>query len=102
MKRKHPLIATNSLENLSPFSNQTPQPPPFGRGRGGHYTLITPLTPFQGGCKPCVYRHSDTLTPLNKNFRSYAREADMIFRENMGRIAAAHVVTIIVPKNVIV
>ena len=91
MKHKHPLIATNSLENLSPFSNQTPQTPPFGRGRGGHYTLMTPLTPFQGGCKPCVYRHSDTLAPLITNFRAYARETSMIFRKNMGRITAAHV-----------
>ena len=95
MKRKHPLIATNSLENLSPFSNQTPQTPPFGRGRGGHYTLITPLTPSEQGCKPCVYRGFSTLTPLNKKFRAHAREAGMIFRENMGRITAAHVVALI-------
>jgi hypothetical protein len=67
-----------------------------GQGWVSHYTLVTPLTPFQGGCKPCVYRHSDTLTPLNQKFsRVRAREADMIFRENMGRIATAHVVALI-------
>ncbi len=30
-------------------------------------TLMTPLTPFSRGCKPSVYRHYGTLTPLNKN-----------------------------------
>ena len=28
-------------------------------------TLMTPLTPFSRGCKPSVYRHYGTLTPLN-------------------------------------
>ena len=66
-----------------------------GQGWVSYYTLVTPLTPFQGECKPCVYRHSDTLAPLNQKFRAHAREASMIFRENMGRIATAHVVALI-------
>ena len=37
-------------------------------------TLMTPLTPFSRGCKPSVYRHYGTLTPLNKKSRAHARE----------------------------
>ncbi len=66
-----------------------------GLGWVSHCTLMTPLTPSSGGCKASVYRHSDTLAPLNQKFRAHAREADMIFRENMGRIATAHVVALI-------
>ena len=28
-------------------------------------TLLSPLTPYKTGCKPFVYRQSDTLAPLN-------------------------------------
>ena len=45
------------------------------QGWVSRYTLLTPLTPFSGGCKACVYRHYDTLTPLNIKFsRARARE----------------------------
>ena len=37
-------------------------------------TLMTPLTPFSRGCKPSVYRHYGTLTPLNYKSRACARE----------------------------
>ena len=32
------------------------------------YTLMTPLTPSETGCRPCVYRGFDTLAPLNAKF----------------------------------
>ena len=38
------------------------------QGWVSRYTLLTPLTPFSGGCKPSVYRGFDTLTPLNQKF----------------------------------
>ena len=34
-------------------------------------TLMTPLTPYKTGCKPSVYRRSDTLAPLNKKISLY-------------------------------
>ena len=46
-----------------------------GLGWVSRYTLMTPLTPFPGGCKPSVYRRFDTLAPLNKKSRTRAREA---------------------------
>ena len=39
-----------------------------GLGWVSRYTLLTPLTPSKGGCKPSVYRGFDTLTPLNQKF----------------------------------
>ena len=43
-----------------------------------HYTLLTPLTPSKGGCKPSVYRGFRTLTPLNiKITRARAREQNV-------------------------
>ena len=36
-----------------------------GPGWVSPVTLMSPLTPFSGGCKPSVYRRSDTLAPLN-------------------------------------
>jgi hypothetical protein len=32
---------------------------------------MSPLTPYKTGCKPCVYRRSDTLAPLNKKISLY-------------------------------
>ena len=38
-------------------------------GSGGEaYTLMTPLTPSETGCKACVYRGFDTLAPLKWKF----------------------------------
>jgi len=52
MKRKHPLIATNSLENLSPFSNQTLKPLPLGGVGVGITPLLQPLHPSKEGASP--------------------------------------------------
>ena len=49
-------------------------------------TLLTPLTPFSGGCKPSVYRHYDTLTPLNIKF-SRARARDSMWQDKSGHRA---------------
>ena len=50
-----------------------------GMGWGGSPdTLMTPLTPSETGCRPCVYRGFSTLTPLNRKIRAArAREATM-------------------------
>ena len=49
-----------------------------GLGWVSRYTLLTPLTPSKGGCKPSVYRGFDTLTPLNiKITRARAREQNV-------------------------
>ena len=45
------------------FNLTTQKLPPLGEGRGGGYTLLSPLTPFETGCKPSVYRGFAPLHP---------------------------------------
>ena len=63
-----PLKTTNLTNNTNPLKLSTPLPMQGEQGWVSRYTLMTPLTPFSGGCKPSVYRCFDTLAPLNQNF----------------------------------
>ena len=65
---------TNLTNNTNPLKLSTPLPMQGGLGWVSRYTLMTPLTPFSGGCKPSVYRRFDTLTPLKQKNLARARE----------------------------
>ena len=74
-------------DNLNPNPKDiTPSLCREGWGWVSHDTLMTPLTPFRGGCKPSVYRHYDTLTPLNIKF-SRARARNRMWQDKSGHCA---------------
>ena len=80
---------SNSLENLllpHPLSALcSDSSPEFDRSRAVRclknssarcYTLVTPVTPTEIGCKPCVHRHCHTVTPYYSKFpAAHARES---------------------------
>ena len=73
-KLKSRLVSINSLPHREGWGGPLTPLALWGGVGGEAYTLVAPVTPFQRGCQPFVYRRCGTRAPLIAKFRAHARD----------------------------